>query len=552
MLKVKSGCITCKKRRVKCDETKPYCQNCTRFGRKCGGYLPHTLRKPKKLVYKPQDRDRDPLPKTQAKSGLRNPLRPPGTVQLKSELEARYFHIFEKQTSGELSGPFQLSLWTRSVLLACQNEPFASHAVVALAALNVSYKSQLQWGSTGLPVHSENLDEHQRFALAQYDKAVRYMRLSIADPNRDLRKVLLSCLLIYCFESFQGRRDLAISQAQSGHKLFQDRIIYSTRSKGRRCPSSSYTCPLEIDIIRGFARLDLLLLTTIDTRSPAQHSEFIEYEGCTLLPGMPSVFRSIADAKIYIDLLMREVGHFMASALSSYNAAAVNGEWEDTPHNTQAQIWFGSSIYSYQGAVLSPEHHFHHSEYTAYLRRWLAAFEPLVQKAFAPYENSDIWYPMARLQIHARVMKILLAGTLFTSESSYDRFLPDFKIVVAFASRIVRRQQPSFSFDLSLIPEIGIVALRCRDWKVRREALELLKQPSFHRDVFWDKDMLEALARAVMETEEEGLRFGTVIPEARRARMWSVTTDEVGRYANVKMLLNTEKGSLIKDKDISW
>ncbi|RFU31827.1 hypothetical protein B7463_g4522, partial [Scytalidium lignicola] len=550
MLKVKSGCVTCKARRVKCDETKPYCQKCTRFGRKCGGYLTHTLREPKAPVSKLQDCD--PPLKSQTKLSLGIPLQPPGTVQLKDELEARYFRVFEEQTSSELSGTFQLSLWNRFVLQSCRDEPFVKHAVVALAALNVSYKSQLQWGNTDLPVHLENPDEHQRFALTQYDKAVTYMRLSISDPNRDLWKALLSCLLVYCFESFQGRRDLAISHAQSGQKLFQDRIIYQTRLKSLGSPSSSKTCSMEIDVIRAFARLDLLLLTAIDTRSPAEHREFIEYEGCTPLPGTPSVFRSIADAKIYIDLLMRKMGHFMASALSCRNPTILGGELEDRPRNTQAQIWFGSSIYSYQGAMLSPDHHIHHSEYTAHLRRWFAAFEPLVQQAYTANENSDIWYAMARLQIHARIMKILLAGTLFISESSYDRFLPDFKVVVAFASRIVQRQQPSFNFDLSLIPEIGIVGLRCRDWKVRREALELLKQPNFHWEVFWNKDMLEALARAVMETEEEGLRFGAVIPEARRARMWTIATDEVGRCANVKILLNTEEGSVIREKDIRW
>ena len=37
--KVRSGCITCKKRKVKCDETKPECLNCRRLkGTKCEGY----------------------------------------------------------------------------------------------------------------------------------------------------------------------------------------------------------------------------------------------------------------------------------------------------------------------------------------------------------------------------------------------------------------------------------------------------------------------------------------------------------------------------------
>ncbi|KAE8152549.1 C6 transcription factor [Aspergillus avenaceus] len=34
----RSGCLTCKKRRKRCDETKPSCQACARLGLDCGGY----------------------------------------------------------------------------------------------------------------------------------------------------------------------------------------------------------------------------------------------------------------------------------------------------------------------------------------------------------------------------------------------------------------------------------------------------------------------------------------------------------------------------------
>lgn len=37
--KVRTGCLTCKVRRKKCDETKPACERCIRTGRKCDGYV---------------------------------------------------------------------------------------------------------------------------------------------------------------------------------------------------------------------------------------------------------------------------------------------------------------------------------------------------------------------------------------------------------------------------------------------------------------------------------------------------------------------------------
>ncbi|CEJ82076.1 Putative C6 zinc finger domain protein [[Torrubiella] hemipterigena] len=35
---VKTGCVTCRKRKIKCDEAKPACQKCTASGRTCDGY----------------------------------------------------------------------------------------------------------------------------------------------------------------------------------------------------------------------------------------------------------------------------------------------------------------------------------------------------------------------------------------------------------------------------------------------------------------------------------------------------------------------------------
>jgi len=40
MPKVKTGCSVCKKRRIKCDETKPHCHRCRRSGIGCPGYVP--------------------------------------------------------------------------------------------------------------------------------------------------------------------------------------------------------------------------------------------------------------------------------------------------------------------------------------------------------------------------------------------------------------------------------------------------------------------------------------------------------------------------------
>jgi hypothetical protein len=39
MKRAKTGCGTCRRRKKKCDEAKPECNNCTRIGIICQGYM---------------------------------------------------------------------------------------------------------------------------------------------------------------------------------------------------------------------------------------------------------------------------------------------------------------------------------------------------------------------------------------------------------------------------------------------------------------------------------------------------------------------------------
>ena len=69
--KSRNGCVTCKAKRLKCDETKPGCQQCNKRGVPCGGYkkdfkwrafaepittAPKTTKSKSKCMHSPQDR----------------------------------------------------------------------------------------------------------------------------------------------------------------------------------------------------------------------------------------------------------------------------------------------------------------------------------------------------------------------------------------------------------------------------------------------------------------------------------------------------------------
>ncbi|GAB7346037.1 hypothetical protein MBLNU457_4806t1 [Dothideomycetes sp. NU457] len=50
--RTKSGCLTCRKRRIKCDEARPICQNCIKSKRHCDGYYQRVLFKPANIDFR--------------------------------------------------------------------------------------------------------------------------------------------------------------------------------------------------------------------------------------------------------------------------------------------------------------------------------------------------------------------------------------------------------------------------------------------------------------------------------------------------------------------
>jgi hypothetical protein len=158
-----------------------------------------------------------------------------------------------------------VDVWGRLVLQACHKEDFVKHAVIAIAALDMT----LQNSNNPLPPFRkpEILDQlkgrseiHHGFALKEYSKALKLMRMATPlDDDESTRNMLLACLLTICFENFHGSIGNAMAQAQIGTKLFNNWINNEAR-KGAKIKSRISPRPeaLETALVCTFARLDLL------------------------------------------------------------------------------------------------------------------------------------------------------------------------------------------------------------------------------------------------------------------------------------------------------
>ncbi|KAH8759838.1 hypothetical protein F5883DRAFT_500988 [Diaporthe sp. PMI_573] len=194
--KTRTGCLTCKARRVKCDETRPNCLRCTTTRRVCNGYA-HVP------CVDPSDLCRVPLAFTIDPSADVNPC----------VLSRRSFAFFIQKTSPQLAGLFGSAFWERLVLQTAHYEPAIRHAITAIGSLHEQ--------------HIFGRGSEVSFALQQYNLAIKSL---LAPPSpgqqRGLDVSLIACILFTCFENMQGHHAIAGTHIRSGSKLLQG-IVHS-------------------------------------------------------------------------------------------------------------------------------------------------------------------------------------------------------------------------------------------------------------------------------------------------------------------------------------
>ncbi|KAK7222619.1 hypothetical protein V2G26_010622 [Clonostachys chloroleuca] len=138
-LRSKTGCITCRIRRVKCDETKPLCTRCQSSGRQCDGYLPDIA-----------VMSRQELVEAARNLGTVGPIsralaqRPPSPVNFTQPADVPYFDAFRYAIVPGTSFFFPSSFWQRTVIQMAHREPAIWHATVALGALHQRSEMLLQ------------------------------------------------------------------------------------------------------------------------------------------------------------------------------------------------------------------------------------------------------------------------------------------------------------------------------------------------------------------------------------------------------------------------
>ncbi|KAK1580049.1 uncharacterized protein LY79DRAFT_318317 [Colletotrichum navitas] len=187
--RVKTGCATCKTRRIKCDEKRPSCSRCLSTGRRCDGYSSP----PSNAYWWAQM--------------LRSRPRPMSTTTLpnvdNSAAAGRAMHFYHTVAAPALTGSLSETFWRAVVVQVSSREPVAGHAVLALASLYETF-------ATGARRPAP-------FAVGHYNKAIGLLR-----STRDPALVLFVCVLFICIELLRNNPRNAIAHCRHGINILNE------------------------------------------------------------------------------------------------------------------------------------------------------------------------------------------------------------------------------------------------------------------------------------------------------------------------------------------
>ncbi|OJJ42534.1 hypothetical protein ASPZODRAFT_170034 [Penicilliopsis zonata CBS 506.65] len=177
----KTGCRTCKIRKVKCDEGYPACHRCVSTGRACDGYavwggdLPQSMSAPCLAI---------------------------------STVEKQCLDWLQMRTVTKLPGSFRSEFWSRLLLQASRHEPAILHASLALSA-----------------VHKTVVDGEarmDRFVLRHYNMAISHLNGHFAaNDTFSIQVILIACIAFVTLECLRGNFVAAQTHIQNGLKIIE-------------------------------------------------------------------------------------------------------------------------------------------------------------------------------------------------------------------------------------------------------------------------------------------------------------------------------------------
>ncbi|CAG9984358.1 unnamed protein product [Clonostachys byssicola] len=492
--KVRTGCVSCKIRRVKCDEQKPTCERCSKDGFSCDGYggHPHGTSTVKATMPRwPRPHWRNPHPS-----------------RLIRQDDAQYFDFFRGQLVYELSGYSHSEFWLRIVPCESTLDKCALESVLAIGALSTAIRlaPHLSAQSTRRPsaLHPWSAivmaNVHHEAAVRHYIKALALFRSRLeAEMNKaSPRSLLIVSLLLITFELLQGDMKSADSLITRSINLLKHTLklhrqeglaqqVQTPRSSEDDLEDMEHLLPL-ISIMGGYTPFLL---------SQSSNIQLWDTTCGRVLPncGQPSISK--------LDIQWNK---FHARAVAFIG---VTMKFQTLPLPQQRDTEEQRNL------IL------------AQLRVWQIELDSWCGERTCD-EPSRV-RTLQIMQIQRQTLLICISCCLDATDMMYDDFEAEFDILLARCVEYLRESRPTYLFTLStsILSALLVVVNRCRVHNIRMTAAGIIRQIQWREGAWEPALMLNGKLAGVLMEERSRDKDGLISSDCRW--FWAATEWEAER-----------------------
>ena len=440
--------------------------------------------------------------------------------------ESVSFDFFRTRTASEISGVFDPTLWNRLILQVSHEEPSILHGAIALGSMHRSLTIN---GSVAKKMADGLSDQHQLLGLQQYTKSIGQLKDRLNSPKspRLIEVVLMNVALFVSLELLMGHQRNAIAHLKSGHKILSESQVrkHDQSQEGSLLLLDPEPCSVEEYLVEFFARLDVQS-AIFGEQSPSivrvPQRSTAEYE-----LRIPNSFSNFTEARQYQDTLTSAIFRLRSQSLNNV-LFICHGQLMDSRIRS-----------SLSDAAKSARR----KELEQRLSEWRRAFNNLIKEPKQLLGSKEARAAVL-LQMHHNTISLLASASLFDAEMDYDEHLSDFQKIVDLATDYMKEEKsklprpaissvPTFTIDMGIIGPLYLIGHKCRDPRIRRDAVSLLRRSAMHREGMWDSTAADFVARIIaIEEAEAGLEgkatMAEEIPES--ARLYDAILDRSQDY----------------------
>ncbi|KAF2688618.1 hypothetical protein K458DRAFT_331071 [Lentithecium fluviatile CBS 122367] len=466
-----TGCLTCKIRRVKCDEAKPSCNRCSSTGRKCDGY-----------ASPPQPAS---FPMATSPVTSVSPSHPLSCGRFASKEEGESFDFFMKYAVRDLCGFFNSPFWQRELLQATHYHPAIRHGVIAVGAMHRRYASGEDCAAA-----DKVSDKQLTFALEQTNKAIQELTKSpeaASVTETQLKTIMTCCILFSTLACLHCEQQEALNHIRCGLKLMKELIGMVMCLEDPF--ASLYSHPVTLKSLRQtFLGLNVQALSMMSSTDLA-HWEIIPAYFLENCPTFLTPWVSLECTQHYFESLLSNVLAFIQGTMELPSADSLETTDENVSEFVFAQL----------------QQRFHTG--IARLHRTF----PDVYSRTADADAISVRLICAQVELFLMMTSPEgVRGDRFDDEGPFEVLMD---LVVRLEELRVRHQEfagggfprPVYSSTHGPSYTLFLVATRAPTLQLRKKAIGiLLKNP--RRDGLWDGPWAGMIAQEAMTLEENAAR----------------------------------------------